>query len=557
MPNPKVRTLTIGGVTYDLQDNISGYITGITSSDVTTALGFTPYNATNPNGYTNNTGTITSVQTTAGAHTTINVSSGAANFNIPTKTSHLTNDSGFITEAMMVVELSKSGSTYTADKTYAEIDAAIQSGVLVTVNYNTYAHSFDGSSGTSYFFSSRVIEATKATQTDLTLTPTGWSEDSYILAPTDAKLALTAITSGTTYYPIVATSSATAASRQYDRTGFVYKGTNGTSSVVGSAALTLGNATASGSADNKQGQLILYGSTAFTHTIQGAPTAARTIELPDKAGTIALISDIPTIPTTVSSFTNDAGYLTSSDIASVLKYKGTKTSYSALPSTGNITGDVWHVTDTGAEYAWDGSTWQELGTAIDLSNYLTTSDIADWAKASTKPTYTAAEVGALPDTTTIPSKTSDLQNDSGFIIGMTILSYGSSTWQDFLSAYNVNKVVYCRASSNSNPASGSQTRLAFMAYVNDATNPTNVEFQYYRSISTHTASQQGDQVYVYKLDKTAGWTVTVREASVKVVAGTGLSSSYSDGVITLTSDAPDLLFSMDTTDTKKLNITYS
>lgn len=92
-----VRTLTVGGVTYNLQDTISGYITGITSSDVTTALGFTPYNSTNPNGYTTNTGTITSVKTTAGAHTTINVSSGAANFNIPTHTSHLTNDSGFLT----------------------------------------------------------------------------------------------------------------------------------------------------------------------------------------------------------------------------------------------------------------------------------------------------------------------------------------------------------------------------------------------------------------------------------------------------------------------------
>lgn len=31
--------------------NNAGYITGITSSDVTTALGYTPYNATNPNGY--------------------------------------------------------------------------------------------------------------------------------------------------------------------------------------------------------------------------------------------------------------------------------------------------------------------------------------------------------------------------------------------------------------------------------------------------------------------------------------------------------------------------
>ena len=48
-------------------------------------------------GYTKNTGTITSVKTTAGAHTTINVTSGAATFNVPTKTSHLTNDSGFLT----------------------------------------------------------------------------------------------------------------------------------------------------------------------------------------------------------------------------------------------------------------------------------------------------------------------------------------------------------------------------------------------------------------------------------------------------------------------------
>lgn len=123
---------------------------------------------------------------------------------------------------------------------------------------------------------------------------------------------------------------------------------------------------------------------------------------------------------------------------------------------------------------------------------------------------------------------------SGFITGMTILSYGSSTWQDFIDAYNANKVVYCRASSNSNPASGSQTRLAFMAYVNNATTPTNVEFQYYRSVSSHTASQQGDQVYVYKLDKTAGWSVTTREASVKVVAGTGLGGTYSNGTMTLT-----------------------
>lgn len=44
----------------------SQYLTGITSSQVTTALGFTPYNSTNPNGYTSNTGTVTSVKLKAG-----------------------------------------------------------------------------------------------------------------------------------------------------------------------------------------------------------------------------------------------------------------------------------------------------------------------------------------------------------------------------------------------------------------------------------------------------------------------------------------------------------
>lgn len=95
-------------------------------------------------------------------------------------------------------------------------------------------------------------------------------------------------------------------------------------------------------------------------------------------------------------------------------------------------------------------------------------------------------------------------------ISMTILSYGHSTWDDFIAAYNTNTIVYCRASSNSNPATGSQTRMAFMAYVNNGDSPTNVEFQYYRSVNAHSASQQGDQVYVYKLDKNSGWSVTVR-----------------------------------------------
>lgn len=75
----------------------------------------------------NSGGTITQVKTTAGAHTAITVTSGAANFNVPTKTSHLTNDSGFITShntytisssgsGNAVTSISLSGTTFTVTK---------------------------------------------------------------------------------------------------------------------------------------------------------------------------------------------------------------------------------------------------------------------------------------------------------------------------------------------------------------------------------------------------------------------------------------------------------
>jgi len=55
--------------------NDSGYLTGINSGQVTTALGFTPYNATNPNSYVNQAGARTSISlTTTGT-------SGAATYN--------------------------------------------------------------------------------------------------------------------------------------------------------------------------------------------------------------------------------------------------------------------------------------------------------------------------------------------------------------------------------------------------------------------------------------------------------------------------------------------
>lgn len=84
-------------------------------------------------GYTKNTGTITKIQTTAGAHTTIDVSSGAATFNVPTKTSHLTNDSGFLISHQ---DISGKADKATTLSGYGITDAKIASGVI-TLGSNT------------------------------------------------------------------------------------------------------------------------------------------------------------------------------------------------------------------------------------------------------------------------------------------------------------------------------------------------------------------------------------------------------------------------------------
>lgn len=121
---------------------------------------------------------------------------------------------------------------------------------------------------------------------------------------------------------------------------------------------------------------------------------------------------------------------------------------------------------------------------------------------------------------------------------MTIAAYGKTTYAEILAAYKANNIIYCRASSNSNPGSGNQLRMAFLAYVNNETTPTEFEFQYYRSVATHTDAQQGDQVYVYKINSAGTWSVTVREAYTKVKAGTNMTSSYSSGAITLSATVP-------------------
>lgn len=62
-------------------------------------------------------------------------------------------------------------------------------------------------------------------------------------------------------------------------------------------------------------------------------------------------------------------------VSSALTYKGVKATKAELPVEGNKTGDTWHVTEDANEYAWDGSKWEPMGGAVDLSGYMKKTDM--------------------------------------------------------------------------------------------------------------------------------------------------------------------------------------
>ena len=68
--------------------NGAGYLTGITSSQVTSALGFTPYSNSNPSGFTTNTGTTTASNTQTFTNKSGNISQWTNNSGYTTYTSN-------------------------------------------------------------------------------------------------------------------------------------------------------------------------------------------------------------------------------------------------------------------------------------------------------------------------------------------------------------------------------------------------------------------------------------------------------------------------------------
>lgn len=122
-------------------------------------------------------------------------------------------------------------------------------------------------------------------------------------------------------------------------------------------------------------------------------------------------------PTKLSEFKNDSGYATSADLSSLSSglSQGITNVSNALSNHQSATvlphadGSV-----TTAKLAAGAVTNEKIAKGV-IPTSLPASDVYDWAKQPEKPKYTAAEVGAMPSNTVIPSYSVATQSADGLM----------------------------------------------------------------------------------------------------------------------------------------------
>ena len=152
-----------------------------------------------------------------------------------------------------------------------------------------------------------------------------------------------------------------------------------------------------------------------------------------------------------------SGYVTTSDLNTALANYTTSADLATLLTGYQTKIDATHKLD----YSLLSNTPTKVSDFTNDSGFITTETdptVPSWAKQSTKPTYTASEVGALPDSTVIPDDLADLNDDATHRL---VTDTQISTWNnksDFSGSYNdlTNKPTIPAAQVNSdwNASSG-------------------------------------------------------------------------------------------------------
>ena len=127
-------------------------------------------------------------------------------------------------------------------------------------------------------------------------------------------------------------------------------------------------------------------------------------------------------------------------VSSSMHFKGTVASIENLPSENQEIGDMYNVLSNGANYAWDGSNWDELSETIDLSVYYTKTEISGLLtpinssisnlESSKQNVLTQGSNITISNNTisaVVPTKVSDLTNDSGYITSSSLPIVNNAT----------------------------------------------------------------------------------------------------------------------------------
>lgn len=160
--------------------------------------------------------------------------------------------------------------------------------------------------------------------------------------------------------------------------------------VAFSAAATRSSIVSGESMDTIAGKILKYmndfGSMAYVSTVAKSNLASDVQTSLGKADTAlqSFEETDPTVPSWAKAATKptytasevgalsltdaESNYAKKSDIVNVYKWKGSKATYSDLPTTGNTVGDVWDVQTDNQNYGWTGTAWDPLGPVVEISS---------------------------------------------------------------------------------------------------------------------------------------------------------------------------------------------
>ena len=322
--------------------------------------------------------------------TAVTITNKIANITVPTKTSDITNDSHFASDASYVH--TDNNYTTTDKNKLAGIDAGAQVNVIESIKVN----------GTARTVTSKAVSITVPTKTsELTNDSNLVVDAAYVHTDSNytssEKTKLSGIDTGAQVNKIESVKVNGTALTITSKAVNVVVPTKTSDITNDSGFITISDvpegAAASSTTPKMDGTAAVGTETAFARgdhvhpkDTSKANLASPTFTGTPKAPTAAAGTNTTQIATTAFVVTAISGKADSSSVYTKtevdnlvvggLHYKGTKATVAALPSTGNNTGDMWHVTADSGEYVWNGTSWDEMGSAIDLSGYVETSDLS-------------------------------------------------------------------------------------------------------------------------------------------------------------------------------------